>query len=491
MTAQELKNSILQRAIEGRLVEQRAEEGSGEALYKLIQKEKKKLIKIRTLKKQKALPEIKEDEIPFEIPKTWKWVRLGELTLKITDGAHSTPTYTKEGVPFLSVKDISSGKIDYSDCKFISQEEHEKLFERCNPEKGDLLLTKVGTTGIPVVVETEDEFSLFVSVALLKFPNKLIDIYFLKHLINSPLVQVQAKENTRGVGNKNWVMRDIATTIIPLPPLAEQKKIVEKLEKLMPLIERYDEIWQRLEDLDKRFPETLKKSLLQEAIKGRLVEQKAEEGTGEELYKLIQKEKKKLIKIGTLKKQKALPEIKEDEIPFEIPKTWKWVRLGEIGEWRAGSTPSRSNPKFYGGNIPWLKTGDLNDGYITDVPEYITDLALNSTSLKLNPENSVLIAMYGATIGKLGILTKPMTTNQACCAYQPMDGIYNLYLFYFLMASRRRIIKMAEGGAQPNISRTKIISITIPLPPLAEQKRIVEKLEELMPLCEQLTRKTK
>lgn len=233
-----LKKSLLQEAIKGRLVEQKAEEGTGEELYKLIQKEKKKLIKIGTLKKQKALPEIKEDEIPFEIPKTWKWVRLGELTLKITDGAHSTPTYTKEGVPFLSVKDISSGKIDYSDCKFISQEEHEKLFERCNPEKGDLLLTKVGTTGIPVVVETEDEFSLFVSVALLKFPKKLIDVYFLKHLINSPLVQVQSKENTRGVGNKNWVMRDIANTIIPLPPLAEQKRIVEKLEELMPLCEQ-------------------------------------------------------------------------------------------------------------------------------------------------------------------------------------------------------------------------------------------------------------
>ena len=235
---EDMKKSLLQEAIKGKLVEQRKEEGTGTELFDKIQKEKKELIKEGKIKNQKPLPEITEDEIPFDIPETWKWVWLGELTLKITDGAHSTPTYTKEGVPFLSVKDISSGKIDYSDCKFISQEEHEKLFERCNPEKGDLLLTKVGTTGIPVVVETEDEFSLFVSVALLKFPNKLIDIYFLKNLINSPLVQVQAKENTRGVGNKNWVIRDIANTIVPLPPLAEQKRIVDRLEELLPLCDK-------------------------------------------------------------------------------------------------------------------------------------------------------------------------------------------------------------------------------------------------------------
>lgn len=235
----------------------------------------------------------------------------------------------------------------------------------------------------------------------------------------------------------------------------------------------------------------MKKSLLQEAMKGKLVEQIKEEGSGEELFEKIQKEKKKLIKEGKIKKQKALPEIREEEIPFDIPEIWKWVRLGEIGEWKAGSTPSRTNSEFYGGNIPWLKTGDLNDGYITDVPEYITELALNSTSLKLNPAESVLIAMYGATIGKLGILKKPMTTNQACCACQSIDGIYNLYLFYFLMASRRRLIKMAEGGAQPNISRTKIIDVIMPLPPLFEQKRIVEKLEKLLQLCDQLTIKEK
>ena len=231
-------------------------------------------------------------------------------------------------------------------------------------------------------------------------------------------------------------------------------------------------------------PQELKNSILQLAIQGKLVEQRPEEGTAKELYKKIQAEKQKLIKAGKIKKEKPLPEITEDEIPFEIPESWKWVRLGEIGSWGSGATPSRTNPNYYGGNIPWLKTGDLNDGYITEVPEHITELALEKTSVRLNPEGSVLIAMYGATIGKLGIAKIPLTTNQACCACPPLKHIYNKYLFYYLLATRSRFIKMGEGGAQPNISKEKIVNSVFAFPPLLEQKRIVAKIEELLPLAD-------
>ena len=172
-----------------------------------------------------------------------------------------------------------------------------------------------------------------------------------------------------------------------------------------------------------------------------------------------------------------------DEIPFEIPESWEWVRLGFIGDWGSGATPSRTNKEYYGGNIPWLKTGDLNDGIITNIPEKITELALEKTSVRLNPVGSVLIAMYGATIGKLGILNIPATTNQACCACLPIL-VNNNYLFYFLMSHKESFTKKAEGGAQPNISKEKIISTLFPLPPLAEQKRIVEKIEQLLPFIE-------
>ena len=234
----DMQKAILGQAIQGKLVEQRAEEGTGQELFEAIQEEKQKLIEEGKLKKQKALPEITEEEIPFEIPETWKWVRLGELLYKLTDGAHSTPKYTEEGIPFISVKDLSSGYLNFDSCKYITEEEHSILFNRCNPEFGDILLTKVGTTGIPVIVDTDKQFSLFVSVALLKFNQLKLSNIFLKYLINSPLVQIQAKENTKGVGNKNWVMRDIANTIIPLPPLDEQKRIVEKIEELLPLVEK-------------------------------------------------------------------------------------------------------------------------------------------------------------------------------------------------------------------------------------------------------------
>ena len=173
-----------------------------------------------------------------------------------------------------------------------------------------------------------------------------------------------------------------------------------------------------------------------------------------------------------------------DEVPFEIPESWEWVRLGSIGDWGSGATPSRSIPEYYGGDIPWLKTGDLNDGYIECIPENISRLALEKTSVRLNPTGSVLIAMYGATIGKVGILTFPATTNQACCACLPIE-IYNEYLFYFLMSQKVSFVKRGEGGAQPNISKEKIIATLMPMPPLAEQYRIVAKIKGALPFVEQ------
>lgn len=231
-------------------------------------------------------------------------------------------------------------------------------------------------------------------------------------------------------------------------------------------------------------PEQLKASILQYAIQGKLVEQRPQEGSGEELYQQIQTEKQRLIQEKKIKKEKPLAEISEDEIPFDIPESWKWVKVGNVGSWSSGATPSRTNPAYYGGTIPWLKTGDLNDGFIKEIPEFITDLALEKTSVRLNPVGSVLMAMYGATIGKLGILDISATTNQACCACIPYEGMHNKYLFYYLMSMRRSYIGMAEGGAQPNISKEKIVNSLIPLPPLAEQKRIVAKIEELIPLVD-------
>ena len=243
-----------------------------------------------------------------------------------------------------------------------------------------------------------------------------------------------------------------------------------------------------------KLAENLKKAVLQAAMQGKLTRQLKTDSSVDDLLQKIAEEKAALIKEGKIKKDttkagasgRALAEITQEEIPFEIPENWRWCRLGEIGDWGAGATPDRGKSEYYkNGTIPWIKTGELNDGIVTTAEEYITELALEKCSLRMNKKNDVLIAMYGATIGKVAIAGFDLTTNQACCACTPFKGIYNYYLFYFLKANKPNFIKQSAGGAQPNISRTKIIDTLFPLPPIEEQQRIVEKLNSILPLIDE------
>ena len=247
----------------------------------------------------------------------------------------------------------------------------------------------------------------------------------------------------------------------------------------------------------------LKNSILQWAIQGKLVPQDPNDEPASVLLEKIRQEKERLIKEKKIKRDKnasiiyrgednsyyekilATGEVKciDEEVPFEIPQGWEWCRMGCIGDWGAGATPAKGNPDYYGGSILWLRTGELNNGIVYDSEIKITDKALQECSLRMNKIGDVLIAMYGATIGKVAIVGKELTTNQACCACTPF-GIYNYYLFFFLMGSQIDFIKKGEGGAQPNISREKLISHLMPIPPLAEQNRIVEKIQRLLPLVE-------
>ena len=235
----------------------------------------------------------------------------------------------------------------------------------------------------------------------------------------------------------------------------------------------------------------LRQKILDLAIHGKLVPQDPNDEPASVLLERIKAEKERLIKEGKIKRTKKsakasdTPHYQQD-VPFEIPKGWVWTTLGDIGTWQAGGTPSRSNKSYYGGNIPWLKTGDLNDGLITNIPETITEDAVANSSAKINPAGSVLIAMYGATIGKLGILTFPATTNQACCACIEYFAITQHYLFYFLLSHRNMFIAKGGGGAQPNISKEIIVNTAIPLPPLAEQERIVTKIERWFALIDEI-----
>ena len=247
----------------------------------------------------------------------------------------------------------------------------------------------------------------------------------------------------------------------------------------------------------------LKNSILQWAIQGKLVPQDPNDEPASVLLEKICQEKERLIKEKKIKRDKnasiiyrgednsyyekilATGEVKciDEEIPFEVPKGWEWCRMGSIGDWGAGATPAKSNPDYYGGSILWLRTGELNNGIVYDSEIKVTKKALQECSLRMNRIGDVLIAMYGATIGKVAIVGKELTTNQACCACTPF-GIYNYFLFFFLMGSQIDFIKKGEGGAQPNISREKLVSHLMPIPPLTEQYRIVEKIQYLLPLVE-------
>ena len=309
--------------------------------------------------------------------------------------------------------------------------------------------------------------------------------------------QIDFIKKGEGGAQPNISREKLVSHLMPIPPLTEQYRIVEKIQYLLPLVEKYSDSRILQDKLNSEIKDKLRKSILQEAIQGKLVPQIAEEGSAQELLEQIKAEKQKLVKEGKLKKSalassviyrgddnKYYEQVNKkclditEQIPFEIPENWVWVRMGQIGDWGAGSTPQRGNANYYNGKILWLKTGELNNGIVYDTEEKVTQKAFLDCSLRMNKIGDVLIAMYGATIGKLAIVGKELTTNQACCGCTPYL-IYNWYLFYFLMASRDSFIKKGEGGAQPNISRVKLVEHLIPLPPLKEQYRIVAQIEKL------------
>ena len=230
----------------------------------------------------------------------------------------------------------------------------------------------------------------------------------------------------------------------------------------------------------------LRELILTLAMQGKLVPQDPNDPPASELLKEIEAEKKRLVKEGTIKAPKPLPEIKAEEVPYQLPPGWECVRLGEIGVWKSGSTPSRTNSRYYEGSIPWVKSGEVKQGRIIQTEETITELALKECSLSLNPAGSVLVAMYGANIGEVGILDIEATTNQAICACRTYTAFDERYLLNLIHSLKPYFISQGAGAAQPNISREKIIATPFPLPPLAEQHRIVAKIDQLMALCDTL-----
>lgn len=285
----------------------------------------------------------------------------------------------------------------------------------------------------------------------------------------------------RGIGSQRIHPKQLEDLKIPLPPIDIQRKIISELQNI-----EKDEIAIELSH-QLSLVTQLRQAFLREAMQGKLVEQNPADEPASELLARIKAEKKQLIKEKKLRRQKPLPPIEEEEIPFEIPKSWVWCRLGDVYQTTSGGTPSRGNTNYWGGSITWYKSGELNDGYLSkDSKEKITELGLKKSSANLFPKGTLLIAMYGATAGKLSILDVDATTNQAVCGFFENSFIITRFLFFFFLANRSKMIEESWGMSQPNISQTYLRNFIFALPPLPEQKRIVAKLDELMSYCDQL-----
>ena len=495
MTPQELKISILQLAIQGKLVGQRPEEGTGDELYKRIQAEKQKLIKDGKLKKEKPLPEITDDEIPFEIPDSWKWGRLNDIVIKTIKRGKS-PTYIAKSntLVFAQKCNTKAGRIDLSLAQFLDESKLEKYPAEEFMQSGDIVINSTGNgtlgrvgiytsndnpDGRPVVPDSH--------VTVIRVNRDIDDLfvyYGLKYY--QPFMEKLGSGST----NQTELPASIVQKILfPIPPLYEQKRIVAKIKELLPLVECYGEAWTKLEAFNKKFPDDMKKSILQQAIQGKLVEQRPEDGTGEELYKQIQAEKQKLIKAGKLKKEKPLLEITQDEIPFEIPESWKWVHLSDLGEIVGGGTPKTGDPSLWDDDgIPWLTPADMKNirgMYASHGERNISQTGLAKSSAQLMPKGTVLYSSR-APIGYIAIAANDICTNQGFKSLVPANTEINKYMYYCLIARTDDIKARASGTTFKEISGAGFGATLVPLPPLGEQKRIVAKIEEILPLCEKL-----
>ena len=494
MTPQELKSSILQLAIQGKLVEQRPEEGTGEELYQQIQAEKKRLIQEGKIKKEKPLPEIAEDEVPFEIPESWKWVRLESLSTVITKG--TTPrggnvAYLDKGIGFLRAENVAGlDRIDKSDLKYINEETHIGYLSRSILQANDVLITIAGTLGRTALVRRKDlplNANQAVSMIRLVDVNKS-DSKYIIYALNSAYIQKALTNQKKVTAIPNLTLETIQKSCIPLPPLAEQKRIVAKIEELLPYLDRYEKAWNRLEEFNRRFPADMQKSILQMAIQGKLVEQRPEEGTGEELYRQIQAEKQALIKAGKIKKEKPLPEIAEDEVPFEIPEGWKWVRLSQIisvlGDGIHGTPAFDEIGDYY-----FVNGNNLAKGHIVFKAD-TKKVSFNEYEKHKKPldMNTILISING-TIGNYAFYAgEPIILGKSACYFSVLAGVNKEYICHLINTKffMDYAVKEATQTTIKNVSLKVMRMLPVPLPPLAEQKRIVARLEEILPLCERL-----
>ena len=485
MNAQDLKNSILQLAIQGKLVEQRKEEGTAKELLEKIEAEKKHLIKEGKIKKEKPFPKIEEDEKPFDVPENWEWIRFGDLGSyrKGPFGSALTKEIfvpnSKDAVKVYEQKNAIQKDVNLGEY-YITRDYFESKMKGFELSPGDIIVSCAGTIGETYVMPDEFEQGIINQALMQMKLMPSVDVeYFLMYF--DFILKKTARKSSKGSAIKNIPpFAELKNYVVPLPPLEEQKRIVAKIEELMPYVDKYDIAYSEVEELNKKFPEDMQKSILQYAIQGKLVEQREEDGTAEELYQQIQEEKKKLIKESKIKKSNPLPAITADEIPFEIPESWKWVRLGDISTY--GHTKIKINAKNI---IPEMWSLDLKDiekitGRIIEKRK-ARERIINGDKVCFK-KGEILYSKLRPYLMKILIVDDDGICTPELVPFIAYGNINSQYLVFMLKSPHVDFIinKATYGVKMPRVGVDTMVNLLVPLPPLEEQKRIVNKIEDLI-----------
>ena len=482
MTAEQLRGSILQLAMQGQLVEQRPEEGSGEELYKQIKAEKKRLIKEGTIKAGKKYDAISEEEITFDIPDTWVWTRLSDI---VFNRGQKKP---ENAFSYIDIGSIDNVHQKLNDEENIIEPENAPSRARKIVEIGDVIYSTVrpylhnmciidrmfsrepiASTGFAVMTCHEGLYNKFLFYFLL---TPAFDRY------------ANDTENSKGVAYPAINDQKLYKALVPIPPLGEQKRIVAKIEELIPFVEQYAVAGTKLNTLNATFPDMMKKSILQEAVQGKLVPQDPNDEPVSVLLKKIAEEKKRLIKEGKIKKQKPLPEITEDEIPFDIPESWKWVRLADISKQITDgehSTPKRVSD-FCGYYL--LSARNVRDGEIKlDDVDYVDRSEFERMSSRCNPVNGDILITCSGSVGRCAVVNDDnnyvMVRSAAMASPIMCDPNYLMYTIQSDCV-QRQVNALKKQTAQANLFLGAISVLNIPLPPYNEQKRIVNRLNQIL-----------
>lgn len=522
-----LRELILTLAVQGKLVPQDPADEPASVLLQKIRAEKDRLIAEGKIKRDKPLAEIGDEEKPFELPEGWEWVRLGSAAKKITDGTHHSPASFSSGdFKYLSAKNIKTWGIDLSDVTYVPAAVHDEIYARCDPEVGDILFIKDGaTTGILTINTLAEPFSLLSSVGVIK-PSCGLTSEWLARVMRSPYFYSAMRAEMTGVAITRVTLSKLNVALVPLPPLAEQSRIVTRVEALMRLCDALEakgqleatqhaqlvntllgtltasttpeELaanWQRVAqhfDLLLDRPEAidaLEQTLLQLAVRGVLVPQDPTDEPASALLQKIRAEKDRLIATGQIKRDKPLPPITDEEKPFELPVGWEWARFPELGQFGRGKSkhrprndPALFNPPIY----PVIQTGEVAraKGVIQEYHSKYSEVGLAQS--RLWPKGTLCITI-AANIADGAILGFDACFPDSVVGFVPAEAIGEAsYFLAFMETARTQLIAFAPATAQKNINLEILESVLIPIPPLAEMTRIVTRVTALRRLCADL-----